>query len=213
MLAVNVATGETVWDIKRQNQISWSSPILLQKDGKMQIITTSDPNVAGHDLETGKELWKVAGLSGEVAPSAAYGDGLVFATNEYAQTVAVKPENGSEIVWEDNTWLSEVSSPVAYKGLLFLATSYGDLVCQNALTGEIYWELSFNDGFYSSPMIAEDKLYIIDMGGVMHILKVANTAEIINEPELGEKAFAIPAFADDRIYLRSNTALYCIEVK
>jgi outer membrane protein assembly factor BamB len=140
MLTLNIETGETIWDIQRDNQISWSSPILLPYNGMMQIVTTADPFVAGYDLETGNEIWKVHALMGEVAPSAAYWNGIVFATNEYARTVAVKPESGSEIIWEDNYYLSEVSSPVAFEGLLFLATSYGDLVCHDAQNGEIIWE-------------------------------------------------------------------------
>jgi outer membrane protein assembly factor BamB len=211
MLALNVFTGETSWDVKRNNQISWSSPILIQKNDKIQVVTTSDPLVAGHDLETGAELWSVNALMGEVGPSAAYLDGLVYATNEYARNVALKPEAGSAIVWENNDYLSEASSPVAYKGLLYLATSYGVLVCYDALTGELLWEKDFDHGFYSSPMIAEDRLYIIDMGGVMHILQTDKTGTIINEPELGEAAYAVPAFADGRIYIRGKSALYCIE--
>lgn len=213
LLAVNTFTGETMWDVKRNNQISWSSPILIQKNDKMQIVTTSDPLVAGHDFETGAELWNVNALMGEVGPSAAYFDGLVYATNEYARNVAVRPEPGVTIVWENNDYLSEASSPVAYKGLYILGTSYGVLACYDALTGDKYWELESDHGFYSSPIIAEDRLYIIDMGGVMHIIKTDKTGTIINEPELGEAAYAIPAFADGRIYIRGKSALYCIEAE
>lgn len=211
MLALNVKNGETSWDIKRDNQISWSSPILLPKDNKMQVITTADPYVAGYDLSNGNEIWKVEALMGEVAPSAAYDNGLVFATNEYARTVAVKPEPGSEIIWEDDYYLSEVSSPVAYNGLLFLATSYGDLVAYDAQNGELVWEQHFNNGIYSSPMIAGNRIYLIDMEGVMHILKADRSGTIMNEPELGERAYAVPAFSDGRIYIRGDEALYCIE--
>ncbi len=211
MLALNVTDGNTAWDITRDNMISWSSPILIQKEDRMQIVTTADPYVAGYDLDSGEEIWKVDALMGEVGPSAAYHDGLVFATNEYARTVAVKPEPGAEILWEDDYYLSEASSPVAYNGYLFVATSYGDLICHNAQTGEMLWEHHFNSGFYSSPMIAEGNIYIADMGGATHILQADESGEIINEPELGEPVYANPAFADGRIYLRTNTALYCIE--
>ncbi len=213
MLALNISDGKTAWDITRDNMISWSSPILIQKGENMQIVTTADPYLAGYDLKTGDELWKVEALMGEVGPSAAYDKSLdlVFATNEYARTVAVKPEPGAEIIWEDDYYLSEAASPVADNGYLFIATSYGDLICHNAQTGEMLWEHHFNSGFYSSPMIAEGKIYIADMGGAMHILQADESGEIINEPELGEPVYAIPAFADGRIYLRTNTALYCIE--
>ncbi len=210
MIAINNTNGEFVWDISRSNKISWSSPVLYQSKGKMQVITSADPNVSAYDIETGAELWKSAVMSGEVAPSPAIYNGLVFASNEYAKTVALDAENGGKIVWETDEYLSEVSSPVAANSLLFLATSYGVLVCYDALTGEKIWEKEFNSGFYSSPMIAENKVYIIDMSGIMHIINADRTGTIIKQPELGEAAFALPVFADGRIYLRGKSSLYCI---
>ncbi|MFZ5939195.1 MAG: PQQ-binding-like beta-propeller repeat protein, partial [Bacteroidota bacterium] len=87
---------------------------------------------------------------------------------------------------------------------------YGVLVCYDAKTGEKYWEKEYGSGFYSSPMIADGKVYIIDMGGVMHIIKAGKEGTVIGEPALGEKAFATPAFSDGRIYLRGASNLYCI---
>ncbi len=91
-----------------------------------------------------------------------------------------------------------------------MATSYGVLVCYDTKTGEKYWEKEFNDGFYSSPMIADGKLYIMDMGGITHIIKTDKVGTIIAEPELGEKGFALPVFADGLLYIRGEKNLYCI---
>lgn len=213
MMALNTGTGDFIWDITRDNKISWSSPMLFESKGKMQIITTADPNVASYDLETGKELWKAAVLTGEVAPSPATFNGLIFVSNEYAKTVAVDAEADGKIVWETDEYLSEVPSPVAYDSMLFLATSYGVLVCYDALTGKNLWEKQFDNGFYSSPMIAENKLFIIDMKGIMHILKADKTGSVINEPALGEAAFALPVFADGAIYVRGKNSLFCISTE
>jgi outer membrane protein assembly factor BamB len=210
MLALNTSTGETLWDVVRPVHVTWSSPILIDVDGKIQVVTTADPYVSGHDLETGAEVWKVEALMGEVGPSAAYGDGLVYATNEYARLVAVEPKPGAGFTWEDDEYLSEASSPVVYNGLLFEATSYGVLVCYDAKTGEKQWEKEYGDGFYSSPMVADGKLYIIDLGGVTHILKADRTGTVVADPELGEGGFALPVFADGVIYLRGYENLYCI---
>jgi outer membrane protein assembly factor BamB len=210
MLALNTATGETIWDVDRPVQISWASPVLIEVKGKMQIVTTSDPYVSGHDLESGAELWKVEAMMGEVGPSVAFDGGMVYATNEYARTVAIKPEPGSTFVWENDEYMSEASSPVAYQGLLYIATSYGVLVCYDAKTGEKLWEKEYNDGFYSSPMVADGKLYIMDLGGVTHIIKADRNGTVVGEAQLGEDGFALPAFADGVIYLRGMEHLYCI---
>ncbi|MEN8155485.1 MAG: PQQ-binding-like beta-propeller repeat protein [Bacteroidota bacterium] len=210
MLALNTATGESVWDVDRPVKISWASPALIEVKGKIQVVTSADPYVSGHDLETGAELWKVEAMMGEVAPSIGYEEGLVFATNEYARLVAVKPEPDAEFKWEQDEYLAEVASPVAHNGLLYVATSYGVLVCYDTKSGEKQWEKEFNEGFYSSPMIADGKLYIIDMGGMMHILKTDKAGTVIAEPELGEAGFALPVFADGVVYIRGEKNLYCI---
>ncbi len=211
LIALNCATGESIWETKRPNKISWASPILASINGKYNLILSADPFVSAYDIETGTEQWKVECMMGEVGPSPGFGEGLIYAANEYARLVAIKPGASPSIVWEDDEYLPEVASPVVSNGLLFIATSYGVLVCYDAKTGEKYWEHDEgNEGFYASPVIAEGKLYAIDMDGIMHIFAVSKEKKLIAEPELGEKAVASPAFSNNRIYLRGEEHLYCI---
>ena len=210
IIALNVLTGNTVWDIRRKTQISWSSPVIMVANNKTQLVTTSNPLVAGYDTQTGKELWSVDCMSGEVAPSVCYGGGLVFAGNDNAKLVAIQPGTPAKILWESDEILPEVSSPVVSDGLLFICTSSGTIACIDATTGKKQWENDFGTGFYSSPVITEGKIYAIDMGGKMHILKVSRDKKIVGEPTLGEKAFATPAFTDGRIVLRGVNNLFCI---
>ena len=210
LLTLNTATGETVWDVTRPVHISWSSPILIDVEGKIEVVTTADPYVMGNDLQTGAEIWKVEALMGEVGASAAYGSGLVFSTNEYARLTAVEPKPNATFVWENDEYLSEASSPVCYNGLLYTATSYGVLACYDAKTGEKKFEKEFNNGFYSSPIVADGKIYLIDLRGVTHILQADATGTVIAEPQLGEGGFAVPAFEDGLIYIRGEEHLFCI---
>lgn len=212
MLALNVQTGGIIWDIKRTSKISWASPILIDVDGKMQIVTSADPSVAGYDIENGKELWKVDCMMGEVGPSPGYGNGLVYATNEYATLAAIDPSKGT-IVWQDNYYLPEVASPVVADGLIFIATTYGVFACFDAHSGKMYWEAEFNEGFYASPIIADGKIYAIDMKGVVHIIKIDRELNTIASLPLGEKITTTPAFTDGRMYVRGAENLYCIGEK
>ncbi len=211
LIALNTLTGETTWEKTRATKISWASPILIRFRDKIQIVLSADPIVAGYDTETGNEDWAVKCMTGEVGPSPAFSDGLVFAANEYAKLAAIDPGTKS-IVWEDNEYLPEVSSPVAGNGLLFIATSYGVLVCYDARTGEKQWEEEFDRGFYSSPVIADNKVYIIDLDGVTHIFELSRQLRSVGNPELGEKVVATPAFAESRIYIRGEKNLYCIGI-
>lgn len=209
VLALNAATGETVWETVRKAKISWASPVLAEVDGKYQLILTADPIVAGYNIETGEELWATDCMMGEVGPSVGFSDGVVFAGNEYARLVAINPKDGS-IIWENDEYLPEASSPLAHNGLLIIATSYGVLVCYDAKTGEQYWEHDVGVTLYSSPIVADGKLFMMDNDGVMRVYEFSKEMKLIGENSLGEIAGTTPAFADGRIYIRGENNLYCI---
>jgi len=169
----------------------------------------AEPSGAGYDADTGKELWNAKGLMGEVGPSPAYSDGLVFVTQEYATLMAVNATNG-QVVWKDDMYLSEVASPVAAKGMVFVATSYGVLAAFDAKTGDMLWEHDNGVGFYSSPVIAEDKIFLFDTDGKLQVFALAREMNLLAESELGAGVHTTPAFADGRMYVRAGNTLYCI---
>jgi outer membrane protein assembly factor BamB len=213
LLALDVKSGTTVWETARNSKISWSSPILVNTGSRMELILTTNPNVNSYNPETGKELWNIACLSGEVGPSAGYADGMVFAANEYAKLVGIKIGGTTQIVWEADEYLPEVSSPLAVNGLLYIATTYGVFTCLDAKTGEKHWEQEYGDAFYSSPIYADGKVYITDMSGKTHIVKATKDYQLIGTPELGEKSVCSPVFADGKVYLRGMNNLYCLGAK
>jgi len=208
-IALDAATGEVIWETVRKSKISWASPVLAEVDGKYQLILTADPIVAGYDIETGVELWSTECMMGEVGPSVGFSDGVVFAGNEYATLVAINPKDGS-IIWENDEYLPEASSPLAHNGLLIIATSYGVLVCYDAKTGEQYWEHDVGTTLYSSPMLADGKLFMMDNDGMMRVYEFGKEMKLISENELGEIAGTTPAFSDGHIFIRGENNLYCI---
>lgn len=215
LLALDVATGETAW-VKEREQISWASPILAQTPFGPEIILVSTEDVDAYHPESGELLWSQQCLGGEVSPSAAYSDGIVFVANEYATASAIKLTGTkgaiqTEILWEYEDLLPEVSSPVGDGERFYFATSIGDLVCLDAASGEELWAEELSYGFYSSPVLVGDRLYILDMEGKMYIVRAASEFELIGTSDTGEPTFATPAFMDGRIYLRTAEKLYCIE--
>lgn len=209
LLALNVATGETVWETPRTVKISWASPILAYVNGSYQIVLATDPVVAGYDVNTGRELWSTRGLMGEVGPSPAFGEGLVFATQEYATLMAINPANG-QVVWQDDEYLSEVSSPVVAGGMVFMATSYGVLVSYDAKTGQKLWEHDEGPGYYSSPVVADNKLFLFDLDGKLLVFALDRQKRLLAQSNLGAKMTSTPAFADGRMYVRAGRDIYCI---
>lgn len=210
VLALSTNEGAELWSTPRDVKISWASPVIVNRNGQTEVILSSDPFVAGYDVNTGRELWSIKCMMGEVGPSVTYLDGLVFALNEYASLVAISGGNNPQILWESYDYLSDVPSPVATKGLLFVATSYGVVVCHNAKTGEIIWEQEFDNGFYSSPILIGDLIYLIDREGITYIFKAQDTFELLHQSPLGEQVVTTPAFADGQLFVRGEEHLYGI---
>jgi outer membrane protein assembly factor BamB len=210
LLALRTLTGDVVYDIPRDVEISWASPILVSTGERTELILNSSPFVMSHDPQTGRELWRVKCMQGEVAPSLAYAEGMVFAVNDYARLVGINIEEPTEIAWEYLDDLSEVSSPVAAKGLVFMAASYGTVSCFDAKTGERLWFEDLEEGFYSSPVLVGEYIYLMDMSGALIVFKADREFQLVSRNELGEMAVAIPAFMHGRIYIRGTKNLFCI---
>ena len=210
VMALATADGSVKWETPRNVKISWASPALVNTGSRDELILTGEPLVAGYDPETGKELWSVSCMMGEVGPSVGYTDGIVFAANEYATLAAIKLGAQPEVIWEEDEYLPEVASPLAANGLLIVGTSYGMVACYDALNGTKYWEQEFSSGIYASPVYADGKAYVMDMSGTMHVMKMAKEYQLIAESKLGEKAVCSPVFSGGRMYLRGFGNLYCI---
>ena len=211
VMALDCATGNQVWQTERKF-ISWSSPALIQTASGPQLILNDEENVTAYDPVSGKQIWQVKCLGGEVAPSPAFnGKDIVFVANEYAQASALKLTGGvPKILWQYDDLLPEISSPVAAENFFFIATSAGDVVCLDAATGEEKWQHEFDEGFNSSPVLVGERIYVIDLAGVVHIFGAAAEYEEIGTVALGEPVYATPAFTDGRIYIRGDKNLYCI---
>jgi outer membrane protein assembly factor BamB len=210
LMGFDTNSGELKWETARRGRAVWSSPVIGTFNGEYQVIINGNPEVTAFDPVTGKELWSLEVLTGDVAPSLALNSTMVYAVTDYARLAAIKPGTGPSIVWEDNMFTSDVSSPVATENYLYISTGNGDVACYNAQAGDTLWTHYFMDQFYASPVVADEKVYFLDRSGVMHILKVGPQYELIAESPLGEPADCTPAYSDKNIYIRGRNNLYCI---
>jgi outer membrane protein assembly factor BamB len=210
VMALSASTGKTVWSTDRPVKVSWSSPILVNTGKRSELILVAEPYVEAYNPATGQELWKIDCISGEVGPSLTYANGIVYSVNDYSKLSAIKLGDQPAVLWENTDYLSDIPSPVANDKYLFLVTSYGTAVCYDAVSGQKYWETDFGNNIYSSPMIVEGKVYLLDRKGVTHIFKADKEYKLLSDAKLGEESVCTPAFTNGRIYIRGDKNLYCI---
>ena len=212
VLGFDLKTGEQKWEAPRTGRPVNSSPVLATFDGKPQIIINGNPKVSAFDPLTGKELWSQSGVTGDVVPSVAVNNKMVYAVTDYSKLVALKPGQEGSKVWEDNRFTPDVSSPVANDKFLFISTGNGDAACYNAEKGDTLWTHYFENPFYASPVICEGKVWLLDRSGTMHIIEAGDRFKIVATSPLGENTDCTPVFSEKRIYIRGKLNLYCVGV-
>src|SRR5436190_5046425 len=83
LYAFDKRTGQQLWKTPRAEKTSWSTPLIAEVDGKLQVIVSATKRVRSYDLATGTLLWECSGLSRNVVSSPVAGHGMVFAGNSY----------------------------------------------------------------------------------------------------------------------------------
>ena len=208
-----LSSGEMKWDSPRPGRPVNSSPVLAFLEGATQIIINGNPGVSSFDPATGKELWTLPGVSGDVAASAAVNSNMVFVVSDYFKLLALKPGKTGSAAWEDNSFTADVSSPVANDEFLFMTTGNGDAVCYNVQTGDTLWSTYFDNPFYSSPIICDNKVWMLDRSGIMYVAEASGKLKIISTSPLDDHTDTSPAFSEGKIYIRGKKNLYCISAK
>ena len=87
------------------------------------------------------------------------------------------------------------------------------VTCLAVRTGKVLWEHEFNQGFSSSPILVNDRVYIIDVSGTVQIFKMDDKFHLLGSARLEEPVYATPALVDDSIYVRGLDHLFCIRAK
>lgn len=215
IIALDGVTGQVAWEAKRDLPNSWTTPVVVDVAGKPQLIAMADPNLIAYDPANGKEIWRAECLGGDLAPSPIYAGGLVLAIQPYSQMVAVKPTGQGNVTETHIAWRMEeggpdICSPVSDGKYVYLLESADLLICCEVETGKKLYEQNVKGDFRASPSLVGDKLYVLDMKGVMHIVQTGPEFKELGKCELGEECHASPAFADGRIYIRGTENLYCI---
>jgi outer membrane protein assembly factor BamB len=215
MIALNVLSGETLWETKRPVGGSWTSPIVGQIGGRDQLITCGNPWVIAYNPANGEELWRAECMGDDLAPSPIDANGLVFAVESNIKIVAIRPDGGGDvtkthIVWSAEDGIPDICSPVSDGELVFLLTSDGTLTCYRVKDGVKLWEQDLGTYFKASPTLVGNRLYVLSEKGVMIIAEFAEGYKEVARFELGEECHACPAFVRGRIYIRGLQNLYCI---
>lgn len=223
VVALDKRTGKQRWKRSRDEGTSWSTPLVVEHEGKPQVVISATNRVRAYDLSDGKVVWECGGLSGNVVASPVAAAGYVYVANSYEtrSMMAIRLSGASgditgsdAVVWRRDRDTPYVPSPVLYDdSLCFLKHYQGLLTCVEARSGKTLFGPQRLEGVrnvYASLVGAAGRIYITDLDGATAVVEHGADFRQLALNRLDDSFAASPAIAGDTIYLRGLHHLYAI---
>lgn len=228
LLAIDLKTGKTVWNTKREEFPSWGTPTIYPGKNRVEVITNASNFIRGYDLNTGKELWRLGGSSKITAPTPVFSNDLIVVASgrrpeapifviragATGDITPVKGEAQSEyLAWSKQARGSYMPTPLIYGDYLYVLANQGVLDCYNLKTGEDIYRQRLphqGGGFSASPVAADGKLYLSSEDGDIFVVRAGATFELLATNSMGELLMATPAIASGVMFVKTQHHLYAV---
>lgn len=223
----DIATGEELSRIDREGEVAtWSTPLVIESDGRQQLVCNGYRNIAGYDLKTGTQLWNFQGGGDIPVPTPLFSEGLIFITNGHGKSpiYAVDPQATGDITPKSSTppkglkWFRKTDgaympTPLVKDGLLYVGNDNGRLAVCDAATGTLRYRQRVGSGsrvYSASAVAAGGHLYYCSERGEVTVIKEGSSYHQVAQNDLQEIIMATPALSDDRLLIRTVSQLICI---
>ncbi len=223
LVAHDLETGEERWKSMRmtgapsEQADAYTTPVLMQIDGRQQLVVMGANELDGYDPKNGRQLWFLTGLQGgRTVTGPTVADGLLYVTRGMrGALLAIKPSGSGElpkssIVWQQEKTTPDTPCPVVSNKLLFTVTDDGIARAYDAASGKLAWTERLGGDFKASPIAADGKIYFLNTSGLCTVVAAKAKFEKLSENQLNDETLASPAAADGRLYIRGRETLYCI---
>lgn len=228
LLALDAATGKTVWKTAREELPSWGTPNVVATPAGDELVTNASNYIRGYDPKTGKELWRLGGSSKITAPTPFAADGLIVVSSGRGPErpiFVVRPGTrgdltlekdqtaSASIAWSKTGRGSYMPTPLAYDGILYVLGNNGVFDAYDLQTGkEIYRQRlePVGSGFSASPVAADGRIYLSSEDGEIIVVAAGREFKQLGVSSMGELLMATPALSGGVMYVRSVSSLFAI---
>ena len=231
VMKIDGKSGKTLWKVERptdavvESPDSYTTPALLAYDKTKEIVVTGGDVVTGHDLESGKELWRADGLNPgkarnyRIVASPIVTGGLVIAPTRIRPMVAIKPGGRGNVTATHTAWTfdrgPDVPTPVSDGTLLYSVDDRGVVHALDVKTGAVvYGPERLKPAIYSaSPTLADGKIYVTNEEGLTSVFSAGPKFELLAENDSAEYTLSTIAVSQGQLFLRTEKFLYAIGKK
>ena len=207
IVALSAADGSIVWKTPRnvtvQRTFSFATPLLIEVNGKPQLISPASGAVISYNPADGSEIWRFRyGEGYSVVPRPLHRNGVIYVCSGFNRAIlfAVRADGTGDVtdthlVWQDDKTVPKESSPILVDDLIFFNDDKGILSCLDAATGKEHYRerLDGRGGYSASPVYTGGHLYFHNGDGVTTVIKPDKVFRKVAENQLGE--YGLSSFA------------------
>jgi outer membrane protein assembly factor BamB len=231
LVALDGRTGRVRWQTPRNQGRGFSTPRLVTTpEGQTQLVLNGPLGVWAYDLRSGREVWHCERKDkqdmarfGEPMP-VTDGKLLVAASGRPGPMQAIRLGGSGDVTRTRVAWEvvrkghRDVSSPVLWGNYLYSADNKGMLTCYELKTGKVLYNERLGAGkSLASPVVVRGKLLFMLDDGEAVVVEPGPALKVAARNRLGDGGqldfVASPAVADGKLFLRSQSHLYCIAEK
>lgn len=215
-------TGATRWKVDRDEPSSWATPLVVDFQGRTQIVVNATKKTRSYDLANGELIWECGGQTVNVIPSPVAKDGVVYCMSGYQGSLACAiplsakgdVTKSDAVLWRHTHGTPYVPSPLLVgERLYFTQENRNLLTCLDVKTGRPIFDrvrVPELTTLYASPVCAADRIYLLDRGGTTVVLRRGDKVEVLATNHLDDTFNASPVVVGKQLLLRGDKYLYCI---
>ncbi len=224
LLALDADSGRISHKIERRaDKVSYGTPCLWRQPGRSDqlVFAASSHGLTSVDPLNGTINWDCTNLfEARIVSSPIAADGMIICSSGEGgvgrRLVAVRPPSGTtacRVVYDLKTGVPNVPTALAVDGRLYLLCDNGLLRCLRTATGEQVWQERLPARFYSSPIWAQGRLYLVSKSGEVFVVAAADEYRLLARNSLGEASFATPAIAHETLFFRTESHLLAVSAQ
>lgn len=113
-------------------------------------------------------------------------------------------------LWATPLHRHSMSTPAIYNGLVFVGDSGGFINCIDAESGELIWEQQTKGAIWTSPLVADGKVYVGTRRGDFWVLSASKEKNVLFTIDLGSPISSSAVAANSTLYIATMTKLFAV---
>jgi outer membrane protein assembly factor BamB len=226
-IALDRKSGETVWKADRKIDYgtkdgdvfkAFSTPIVIQVNGREQLVSTTSKACLVLDPNTGEELWRLRYNEFSATARPLFDGKRLYINSGFskAKLFCVEADGSGDItgtakvLWSQERTVGSKPSSVLVKDRLFGVTDDGIVTRISTANGQVEWQERLGGKFSASIVATDEHFFLFDHDSKGYVFTIEDKPKLVATNVLPDGCNASPAIVDNSLIVRTTTHLYRI---